>query len=235
MDYLERGVFSSSKFYEHAIGVLDIHGCVSLIGPPGSGKTLTAVQLAFRKYRGEQGGMSRLIVCHTVEKITEVELLDGTYIIVDDWLDQYVHYPSKLEKDIKRLDDYYADVVKSKKVHIIFTAQQDRWECFQESLSKCPLFKAQCLLTINSKSFSKSELRKMIQSNIEHCYIEEEASESKDQNMNVENLLKIKWDREFSFPLIVDLICVNRRLKRIVPLIEKDGFSTILKMFFESG
>ena len=204
-------MFSTSKFYDHAIGVLDIHGCVSLTGPPGSGKTLTAVQLVFRKYKWGQGGMSRFHIYHTVEELTKTEHTDGAYIIVDDWLDQYVHYPSKLEKDIKRLDDFYADVVKSKKVHIIFTAQQDRWECFQESLSKCPLFKTQCLLTINSKSFSKAELRKMIHSNIEHCYIEEENSESKDQNMNVENLLKIKGDREFSFPLRVDLICINRR------------------------
>ena len=233
MDYLERGVFSSSKFYEHTIGVLDIHGCVSLIGPPGSGKTLTAVQLAIRKYRGGQGGMSRLIVYHTVEKLTKTEHTDGAYIILDDWLDQYMHYPAKLEEDKNLLDGFYVDFVKSKKVCIIFTLKQDRWKCFQKSLSNCPLFKTQCLLTINSKSFSKSELRKMIHRNIEHCYIEEEDSESKDQNMNVENLLKIKGDREFSFPLIVDLICVNRRWKRIVPLIEKDGFSTILKMFFE--
>ena len=53
-DYVKSGVFSTSEFYDHAIGVLDIHGCVSLIGPPGSGKTLTAVQLAFRKYRGDR-------------------------------------------------------------------------------------------------------------------------------------------------------------------------------------
>ncbi|XP_078334860.1 uncharacterized protein LOC144625935 [Crassostrea virginica] len=232
-EYVKSGVFSSSKFYEHAIGVLDIHGCVSLIGPPGSGKTLTAVQLAFQKYRGGQGGMSRLIVYHTVKELTETEPPDGAYIILDDWLDQYMHFPDKLEEDEKLLDGFYAYLVKSKKVCIIFTSQQDRWKCFQKSLSNCPLFKTQCLLTISSKSFSKSELRKMIHSNIKHCYIEEEDSESKDQTINVENLLKIKWDREFSFPLIVDLICVNRRWKRIVPFIEKDGFSTILRMFFE--
>ena len=128
MDDLERGVFSSSKFYDHAIGVLDIHGCVSLIGPPGSGKTLTAVQLAFRKYRGGQGGISRLIVYHTVEELTETEPPDGAYIIVDDWLDQYMHYPIMLEEDKKQLDQFYDEYIKMKKVHIIFTAQEDRWK-----------------------------------------------------------------------------------------------------------
>ena len=115
-------MFSSSKFYEQAIGVLDIHGCVSLIGPPGSGKTLTAVQLAVRKYRGGQGGMSRLIVCHTVKELAKTEPPDGAYIIVDDWLDQYMHYPIKLEDDKKQLDQFYYEHFKMKKLHIIFTA-----------------------------------------------------------------------------------------------------------------
>ena len=52
MDYVKSGVFSSSKFYDHAIGVLDIHGCVSLIGPPGSGTALAAVGMAIREFCG---------------------------------------------------------------------------------------------------------------------------------------------------------------------------------------
>lgn len=50
IDYLKGNVFSPNTFYERAIGVLDVHHCITIIGPPGSGKTLTAVQLAYRKY-----------------------------------------------------------------------------------------------------------------------------------------------------------------------------------------
>ena len=234
MDYMERGVFSSSKFYEHAIDVLDIRGCVSLIGPPGSGKTLTAVQLAFRKYRGGQGGISRLIVYHTVKELTETEHTDGAYIILDDWLDQYMHYPTKLEEDKNLLDGFYVDFVKSKKVCIIFTAQEDRWKIFHDVFSKCELFDNKCLLTINSKTFERAtELKSIVQKNLIHCSILERHSGSKNKKLNEVDLVKIKWEAEFSFPLIVDLICVNRRLAESLHLIWKDGFTSTLKKFLE--
>ena len=231
MDYLERGVFSSSKFYEQAIGVLDIHGCVSLIGPPGSGKTLTAVQLAVRKYRGGQGGMSRLIVCHTVKELTETEHPDGAYIIVDDWLDQYIHYPIMLEEDKKQLDQFYDEYIKMKKVHIIFTAQEDRWKMFNHDFSKCALFVNDSLLTINSEAFKNTDLKRIIHKNLS---VKETPMETTLQNKVEEIMLELEWEEEFSFPLIVNVICVNRRLTESLDLIWKDGFTSILKQFFDN-
>ncbi|XP_078334861.1 uncharacterized protein LOC144625936 [Crassostrea virginica] len=231
MDYVKSGVFSSSKFYDHAIGVLDIHGCVSLIGPPGSGKTLTAVQLAVRKYRGGQGGMSRLIVYHTVKELTETEPPNGAYIIVDDWLDQYMHYPIMLKEDKKQLEESYDEYIKMKNVHIIFTAQEDKWKMFNHDFSECALFVNDSLLTINSKAFKKTELKSIIHNNLS---VMETRMETKLQNKFENKMLELEWEEEFSFPLIVNVICVNRRLAESLGLIVKDGFTSILKQFFDS-
>lgn len=86
-DYLKKHVFISSKFYEHAIGVLDIYRCITIVGPPGCGKTLTALQLASRKCG--RGGRSQLYFCETLEEILTTAQMDSdAYIIMDDWLDK---------------------------------------------------------------------------------------------------------------------------------------------------
>ena len=180
--------------------------------------------------------MSRLIVYHTVEELTKREHTDGAYIIVDDWLDQYMHYPTKLEEDKKRLDEFYADVVKSMKGRIIFTAQEDRWNIFHDVFSKCELFDDKCLVTIISKTFERrTELKSIVQRNLKHCSILEGHFGSKNKKKpNEVDLVKIKSEAEFSFPLIVDLICVNRRLAESLHLILKYGFTSILKKFLDN-
>ena len=47
-------------------------------------------------------------------------------------------------------------------------------------------------------------------------------------------MLKLEWEEEFSFPLIVNVICVNRRLTESLDLIWKDGFTLILTQFFDN-
>uniref|UniRef100_A0A8W8N5I3 Novel STAND NTPase 3 domain-containing protein n=1 Tax=Magallana gigas TaxID=29159 RepID=A0A8W8N5I3_MAGGI len=102
-DYLKSRVFTSSKFYEHAIGVLDVYRCITIVGPPGCGKTVTALQLASRKCG--RGGKSQLYFCQTLEEVlTTAQENNDAYIIVDEFLDKYFYYPSTLDEAVESLN-----------------------------------------------------------------------------------------------------------------------------------
>lgn len=171
-DYLKKHVFISSKFYEHAIGVLDIYRCITIVGPPGCGKTLTALQLASRKCG--RGGRSQLYFCETLEEILTTAQMDSdAYIIMDDWLDKYVYYPSTLLSAIRRLNEIYETLIKGKKIHLIITVQEDEYSRFGNSLKGCRLLNQPYLLAINSKTFSEIERQNMVCSHFKHFNIEE--------------------------------------------------------------
>lgn len=179
VDYLDNGVFSPSEVYEHAIGVLDIHQCITIIGPPGSGKTITALQLARRKC-----GRSKLYLCQNFEEISDKA--DGkhdTYIVMDDWIDHYVYYPSTLPEAVKCLDKIYGDFVKNGNVHLILTAQEDKWKKFSDILEDGFVFNSQCLIRLNFKNLSEKRLKErqdMIQRHFKYFNIMEENSEKRE-------------------------------------------------------
>lgn len=299
-DYLKNRVFSTSKFYEHAIGALDIYRCITIVGPPGCGKTLTALQLAFRKCG--RGIKSQLYFCQTLEEVLTTAREDNdAYIIVDEFLDKYFYYPSTLCEAIKSLDVIYNELIKGKKIHLIITVQEDKWSRFRKSLKGCRLFNQPYLLTINSKTFSEMELQNMVRCHFNHFDIEESYGSNNDlvedrkavnykdisanqaedigkeetdplvKKMTVVDkgqietpakqaedsgkeetghLLKkktfvekgtigiiaktIKDEKEFSFPVVVDLICTNKRLMMALNRILDDGLATILKYFFDT-
>lgn len=216
-------VFCPNHLYEHAIGTLELHHCLTIIGPPGSGKTITALQLAYRKCVG--GGRSRVYFCRTVEELESTAAgKEDAYIIVDDWLDRYMYYPSTLRPDIAHLTKFYDEFVKSGKVHLVLTAQKDKWRMIEDLLSGCDMFNPQSLLLITG--LHKKEQRDIILHHFSHFEIKEG-----DKKKLAE---KIKDEKEFSFPVIIDLICSNERLRvpNTLNLIFKDGFCKILKTFF---
>lgn len=232
IDYLKGNVFSPNTFYERAIGVLDVHHCITIIGPPGSGKTLTAIQLAYRKY--EKSGLSKMYFCQTVEEILDTANKNkGVCIIMDDWIDKYVYYPSELDNAIDLLSSVYNEFVRSGKVHLILTAQGDKWDRISGSFKNCLLFQENSLLQIR---LTKKEKLNMILSHFKHFNIKE-CSRQK-QNKSEENcadyLTKLKNEEWFSFPVIIDLICTNERLGRKQQLILKNGFSDVFLAFFDN-
>lgn len=232
IDYLKGNVFSPNTFYERAIGVLDVHHCITIIGPPGSGKTLTAVQLAYRKY--EKCGLSKMYFCQTVEEILDTANKNkGVCIIVDDWIDKYVYYPSELDNAIDLLSSVYIEFVRSGNVHLILTAQEDKWDRIRGSFKNCLLFQENSLLPIR---LTKKEKLNMILSHLKHFNIKE-CSRQK-QNKSEENcadyMTKLKNEEWFSFPVIIDLICTNERLGSKQQLILINGFSDVLLAFFDN-
>lgn len=182
IDYLDNGVFSPSKVYEHAIGVLDINHCITIIGPPGSGKTVTALQLALRKCGKD--GKSKLYFCQNFEEISDKA--DGehnTYIVMDDWIDHYVYYPSTLPEAVKFLDKIYGDFVKRGNVHLILTAQEDKWKKFSDILKGGFMFNPQRLVRLDFKKPNKKQLKErqdMIQRHFKYFDIIEENSEKRE-------------------------------------------------------
>lgn len=164
IDYLKAGVFSYTEAYKRAIGVLEADHCVAIIGPPGSGKTITAVQLAYRKC-----GLSKLFLCQTVDEIlVTAENNKGAYIIVDDWIDEYVYYPSKIDEAIHLLSTIYTNFLQDGNAHLILTAQKDKWNRFRGSLKNCFLCKQNLLLEIDRKKFTKKERLKIVRCHVEH-------------------------------------------------------------------
>lgn len=234
--------------YEHAIGALDVHRCITIVGPPGCGKTLTARQLASRKC--EKDGGSKLYFRQTLEEILTIAKNDSNaFIIVDDWLDKYLYFPSTLDPAIECLNKTYVEHIKDKKIYLILTAQEDKWNRLRIFLKGCCLFNEPHLLTINSEIFSQKGKRDMVLRHFE-CFdieekekedsVDEKTSNSKKtttfvQKGTVDNIvLNIKEEQEFSFPLVVDLICNNKRLLRALDRVCKDGFEDTLTIFFDT-
>lgn len=240
IDYLKAGVFSYTEAYKRAIGVLEADHCVAIIGPPGSGKTITALQLANRKC-----GLSKLYLCQTVDEIlVTAENNTGAYtcIIVDDWIDEYVYYPSKLDTAINLLSTIYTNFLQDGNVHLILTAQEDKWNRFRGSLKNCFLCKQKLLLKIDPKKFTDKERLKIVRCHVDDLSGTECALTGKNafkKNSDVDDNKRmhvmannIRGEDEFSFPVIIDLISKNKRLKSSssLNLIRKDGFSRIVEI-----
>lgn len=233
IDYLNGDVFSSSEAYERAIGVLEVHHCITIIGPPGSGKTITAGKLAYRKC-----GLSKMYFCQTVEEILDkANKNKGVCIIVDDWIDEYVSYPFKINTAVDLLSSVYNRFVQSGEVYLILTAQEDIWSRLKGSLKSCGLFQRQSLLKIQFKKITKKEKQNVIHRHFKHFNIKENSfTQNNSRDKFAAKLVKLENELEFSFPVMIDLICANERLQleRTLPLILKDGFSRILHTFFDN-
>lgn len=233
IDYLKAGVFSYTEAYKRAIGVLEADHCVAIIGPPGSGKTITAVQLAYRKC-----GLSNLFLCQSIDEVfVTAENNKDAYIIVDDWIDEYVYYPSKIDEAIHLLSTIYTNFLQDGNVHLIITAQEDKWNRSRGSLKNCFLCKQNLLLEIDPVKFTKKERLKIVRCHVEHfsgteCTLTGKKPFGKksyvDKRIN-DMTNYINGENEFSFPVIIDLICKNERLRPSLSLnlIRKFGFSQI--------
>ncbi|XP_055998705.1 uncharacterized protein LOC125683448 isoform X2 [Ostrea edulis] len=245
-DYLDNNVFCKTKRYEEAVGILKTYGCITLVGPPGSGKTMTAVQLARHICRNEE--KAKLYFCQTLEEIIAAAESKEACIVADGCLDQYLYYPSKVNDDLKEFEGIFTDYVHPKKSHIIFTVQEDKWHALRDSFSGCGMFSQKHVLHINDNSFSLTDLENMIVNHLKYHKIslsskeEDIKSETKylqnekmvvSRNAKQEIAKLLRQENQFSSPLIIDLICKNRRLMLSKHLILKDGFREILQKFFQ--
>lgn len=226
IDYVNEHVFSTNRVYGLGIGILDNYNCLTIIGPPGSGKTITAVQLANRKCE-----LSKLFFCETVEEIIDTaEMHKGVYIIVDDWIDTYVYYPSKLDRAIDLLSSVYNNYVRSGEVYLILTVQEDTWWRFKGSFEKCGLFQRECLLNIQSLNFTKTEKQNMILCHFKHYNIK--VFSDKGRQNKCANLTKLRNEWNFFFPVMIDLICAME-LEKAQERILMNGFSYVLQKYFD--
>lgn len=226
IDYLKAGVFSYTEAYKRAIGVLEADHCIAIIGPPGSGKTLTAVQLAYRKC-----GLSNLFLCQSIDEVfVTAENNKGAYIIVDDWIDEYVYYPSKIDEAIHLLSTIHTNFLQDGNVHLIITAQEDKWNRSRGSLKNCFLCKQNLLLEIDPEKFTKKERLKIVRCHVEHFSGKKPFGKKSYVDKRINDMTNyINGENEFSFPVIIDLICKNERLRPSLSLnlIRKFGFSQI--------
>lgn len=237
-------VFTPNHLYEHAIGTLELHHCLTIIGPPGSGKTITALQLAYRKCA--VSGRSRVYFCRSVHELESTAAgKEDAYIIVDDWLDRYMYYPSTLLPAIASLTKFYDEFIQSGKVHLILTAQKDKWAIFRDTLTGCALFEQKCLLIIDSSELNEEERYNIILRHFKHFNVEEgdekKAKKYADKKIVGKGTKKrlakeIEDENEFSFPVMIDLIYINERWRGTTAqnLIFKDRFSKILKQFLNN-
>lgn len=188
-------------------------------------------------------------VRQTLEEILTITEKDSSaYIIVDDWLDKYLYYPSTLDPAIDCLNKTYVKYIKDKKINLILTAQEYKWNSIRNFLKGCCLFNELHLLTINSKTFNHMEKRNMVLRHFEWFDIEEKEKEKEDSsNEETSNLIKktafvqkgtvlrnIKDEKEFSFPLEVDFIFINICLLKALNRVFNDGFTETLTQFLDT-
>ncbi|XP_062578231.1 uncharacterized protein LOC134240146 [Saccostrea cucullata] len=249
INYLENKVFCRPECYEDAVGFLSTKGHITLIGPPGSGKTSMAVQLA-RQLCGKKE-LSQLKFCETLHELTALPETGNTflYIIMDDWIDRYMYYPSKFKEDTKLFDHIFEDCLKNKRIRIIFTVQDDRWNAYRDLLSDQKLFCQDSLFFIKNKSFSKEVLQHMIKNHLQYHETKEVsmntrtksdeeklAKERRNQRNEIKHAVAkdVKSDEDFSLPVIIDLICANRFLVPGKTIFFRDEFSKILRTFLHN-
>ncbi|XP_062587005.1 uncharacterized protein LOC134248610 [Saccostrea cucullata] len=247
INYLENKVFCRPESYEHAVGILSTKGHITLIGPPGSGKTFMAVQLA-RQLCGKE--KTQMVFCKTLHEITALPKLENAclYVIMDGWLDQYMYYPSKVKEDKQLFDHIFDDCINYKTVRIIFTVQEDRWKAYGNRLSNQKMFWRESLFFINNKSFSNEVVQSMIIHHLQYHETREDSMRTKtksdeenltNEKRNKEKIIKqaiaedLKRDKEFSLPLVIDLLCANNLLVPKRAKVTKHGFSKILQKFLQ--
>ncbi|XP_061178531.1 uncharacterized protein LOC133187182 [Saccostrea echinata] len=246
--YLEAGLFVDTEAYKEAVGKLEIHGCMTLIGPPGSGKTMTAIKLAIRKHRQKESS-GKIVTFHFCKCLNDVHSLEieseKPYVILDDFLEQYRYYPSKLSEDKKEFDEIFNKFIKPGLVRIIFTVQKQTWVKFLMKDLHPELFGSNVLVDLMEKDLTPKEMKRkkerMLRGHlgISHVSITVKKSE---ENLNpsnatiiCENTIRkiasgLKADPAFSVPVVIDLMCANRYFLKNHSHIISDTFKTTLKI-----
>lgn len=246
--YLTANVFYPTKVYTKCIGLFEVHGILTFVGPHGSGKTTSAVNLLSKKEGTQINGKKCVVeICESVEEVGS-KMVEGsvTCVLLDDVLEQYAFQPTLL----KAHKVIFAELKKSideGRLQLICTVTDTTWRNCAKEIGDCPLFHKDFVVELSEKVLDKPEkvqiLKKHLAYNKFNVTQKKKEENLKSEKRNPDNSLIIinektlqNWAKKakvkggIGIPLLFDMMCVNKHLFASADTLLSDSLENVLKM-----
>eukprot|EP00105_Crassostrea_gigas_P026897 XP_011448024.1 PREDICTED: uncharacterized protein LOC105342697 isoform X2 [Crassostrea gigas] len=247
--YLKANVFYPTKVFTKCIGLFEVHGILTFVGPHGSGKTTNAVNLLSKKVGTQINGKNCVVeVCESVEEV-ESKVVEGcvTFVLLDDVLDQYAYQPALLKAHKEKFTDL-KKIIDEGKLRLICTVTDTTWRNCAKEIGDCPMFQKDLVVELTEKVLDKDEKMEILKKHLAYNKFnvtqkKKEENLKKVDKRNASNssitiyektlqnwAKKAKGKAGIGSPLLFDLMCVNKHLFASADNLLSDSFENILKM-----
>ncbi|XP_078332163.1 uncharacterized protein LOC111134856 isoform X2 [Crassostrea virginica] len=249
--YLNTSRFFPTRAYTKCIGLFEVNGNLTLVGPHGSGKTMIAVSLLNKMISTMRNGKKCIVdVCSSVEEV-ESKVVDNmvSCVLLEDGFEKYSYQPGLL-KNNEEIFGSLSKLIDEGKLCLICTVTDTIWKTNAKVFNNCPLFKKDLVIELSEKTFTLNEHEK-IEILKKHLSYEKFhiVSKPKEENLSEVNkrmddasLISIsektlkKWAKKarvkggIGIPLLFDLMSVNRHLFASADTLLGDSLESVLKM-----
>lgn len=249
---MKANVFYPTKVFTKCIGLFEVHGILTFVGPHGSGKTTSAVNLLSKKVGTQIHGKNCVVeVCESIEDV-ESKVIEGfvTCVLLDDVLDQYAYQPALLKAHKEKFTVLKKSIDEGK-LRLICTVTDTTWRNCAKEIGDCPLFHKDFVVELTEKVLEKQEKLEILKKHLAYNKFNV-TQKKKEENLRsidkrhadnssiiiYEKTLqnwakKAKGKAGIGSPLLFDLMCVNKHLFASADNLLSDSFENILKMRIE--
>lgn len=249
---MKANVFYPTKVFTKCIGLFEVHGILTFVGPHGSGKTTSAVNLLSKKVGTQIHGKNCVVeVCESIEDV-ESKVIEGfvTCVLLDDVLDQYAYQPALLKAHKEKFTVLKKSIDEGK-LRLICTVTDTTWRNCAKEIGDCPLFHKDFVVELTEKVLEKEEKLEILKKHLAYNKFNV-TQKKKEENLRsidkrhadnssiiiYEKTLqnwakKAKGKAGIGSPLLFDLMCVNKHLFASADNLLSDSFENILKMRIE--
>lgn len=246
---MKANVFYPTRVFTKCIGLFEVHGILTFVGPHGSGKTTNAVNLLSKKVGTQIYGKNCVVeVCQSVEEV-ESKVVEGsvTCVLLDDVLEQYAYQPALLKSHKEKFTDL-KKLIDEGKLRLICTVTDTTWKNCAKEIGDCPLFHKDFVVELTEKALDKQEKLEILKKHIDYNKFnvtqkkKEENLKTIDKRHANNSLINIhektlqNWAKKakakggIGIPLLFDMMCVNRHLFASADNVISDNLENILKM-----
>lgn len=247
--YLKANVFYPTKVFTKCIGLFEVHGILTFVGPHGSGKTTSAVNLLSKKEGTQISGKKCAVeVCESVEEV-ESKVVEGsvTCVLLDDVLDQYAYQPALLKAHKEKFTEL-KKFIDEGKLRLICTVTDTTWRNCAKEIGDCPLFHKDFVVELTEKVLEKQEKLDILKKHLAYNKFnvtqkkQEENLKSVDKRHGDNSSIIIcdktlqSWAKKakvkggIGIPLLFDMMCVNKHLFASADTLLSDSLENVLKM-----
>lgn len=246
---MKANVFYPTKVFTKCIGLFEVHGILTFVGPHGSGKTTNAVDILSKKIGTQINGKNCVVeVCESVENV-ESKVVEGcvTCVLLDDGLEQYAYQPTLLKvhkEEFTKLKTY----IDEGKLRLICTVTDTTWKNCAKEIGDWPLFHKDFVVELTEKALEKQEKIEILKKHLAYNKFNV-TQKKKEENLKtvdkrhannssitihektLENWAKkAKAKGGIGIPLLFDMMCVNRHLFASADNVISDSLENVLKM-----